>query len=186
MYSPSDFRKGLRIMVDDEPYYVVDYQHFKMGRGKANIRTKLKHLKTGAVVEKVFGTNDSFPPPDVEEKKMQYLYENVGEMTFMDSTTFEQVTVPAENLGDAKWYLLENEEYKVMFLDGEPLSVDLPASVVLQVVETEPAAKGDTVTNVTKPAKLQTGLEVKVPPFIKEGDNVKVDTRSGEYLERAN
>jgi elongation factor P len=186
MYSPSDFRKGLRILVDDEPYYVVDYQHFKMGRGKANIRTKLKHLKTGAVVEKVFGTNDSFPPPDVEEKKMQYLYENVGEMTFMDSTTFEQVTVPAENLGDAKWYLLENEEYKVMFLDGEPLSVDLPASVVLQVVETEPAAKGDTVTNVTKPAKLQTGLEVKVPPFIKEGDNVKVDTRSGEYLERAN
>lgn len=186
MYSPSDFRKGLRIMVDDQPYYVVDYQHFKMGRGKANIRTKLKHLKTGAVVEKVFGSNDSFEPPDVEEKKMQYLYENVGELTFMDSTTFEQITVPTDNLGDAKWYLLENDEYKVMFLDGEPLSVDLPASVVLEVVETEPAAKGDTVTNVTKPAKLQTGLEVKVPPFIKEGDNVKVDTRTGEYLERSN
>ncbi len=186
MYSPSDFRKGLRIVVDDQPYYVVDYQHFKMGRGKANIRTKLKHLKTGAVVEKVFGSNDSFPPPDVEEKKMQYLYENVGELTFMDSNTFEQITVPVENLGDAKWYLIENDEYKVMFLDGEPLSVDLPASVVLEVVETEPAAKGDTVTNVTKPAKLQTGLQVKVPPFVKEGDKVKVDTRSGDYLERAN
>lgn len=186
MYSPSDFRKGLRIVVDDQPYYVVDYQHFKMGRGKANIRTKLKHLKTGAVVEKVFGSNDSFPPPDVEEKKMQYLYENVGELTFMDSTTFEQITVPTENLGDARWYLILNEEYKVMFLDGEPLSVDLPASVVLEVVETEPAAKGDTVTNVTKPAKLQTGLQVKVPPFVKEGDKVKVDTRSGDYLERAN
>ncbi|MFQ5453198.1 MAG: elongation factor P [Candidatus Zixiibacteriota bacterium] len=186
MYSPSDFRKGLRILVDDQPYYVVEYQHFKMGRGKANIRTKLKHIKTGAIIEKVFSTNDSFKPPNMESKKMQYLYENMGEFAFMDSQTFEQVAIPIDNLGDARWYLLENDEYKVLFLDNEAISVELPASVILNVVETEPFSKGDTVTNVTKPAKLNTGLIVKVPPFVKEGDKVKVDTRSGEYLERAN
>ncbi len=185
MFSPSDFRKGLRILVDDQPYYVVEYQHFKMGRGKANIRTKLKHIKTGAVVEKVFSTNDSFKPPDMEDKKMQYLYENVGEFTFMDSQTFEQISIPVDSLGDAKWYLVENEEYKVLFLDNEAISIDLPASCVLEVVETEPSARGDTVSNVTKPAKLTTGLTVKVPPFVKEGDKLKVDTRTGEYLERA-
>ena len=186
MYTPSDFRKGLRIIVDDQPYYVVSYQHFKMGRGKANIRTKLKHIKSGGVVEKVFSSNDSFKPPDMEEKRMQYLYEDSDEMAFMDSSTFEQISIAVENLGDSKWYMLENEEYKVLFLDGEAISIDLPTSVILKVVETEPSAKGDTVSNVTKAAKLQTGLTVKVPPFVKEGDKVKVDTRSGEYLERAN
>lgn len=186
MYTPSDFRKGLRIIVDDQPYYVVSYQHFKMGRGKANIRTKLKHIKTGAVIEKVFSSNVSFKPPDMEEKKMQYLYENIGEFTFMDLQTFEQISIPVDSLGDAKWYLLENEEYAVLFLDNEALSVDLPTAVVLEVVETEPSARGDTVSNVTKPAKLQTGLIVKVPPFVTEGTKIKVDTRTGEYLERAN
>jgi len=186
MYSPSDFRKGLPILVDNEPYYVVSYQHFKMGRGGANIRTRLKHIKTGAVIEKVFSPNDNFKPPDIERRKMQYLYEDGGQFTFMDSQTFEQVSVPVDNLGDAKWYLLENEEYSVLFLDNQAISVDLAASVILEVIQTEPSARGDTVSNVTKPAKLQTGLEVRVPPFIKEGDKVKVDTRSGEYLERAN
>jgi elongation factor P len=186
MYSPSDFRKGLPILVDDEPYYVVSYQHFKMGRGGANIRTRLKHIKTGAVIEKVFSPNDNFKPPDIERRKMQYLYEDSGQFTFMDSQTFEQLSVPVDDLGDAKWYLLENEEYSVLFLDNQAISVDLAASVILEVTHTEPSARGDTVSNVTKPATLQTGLEVKVPPFIKEGDKVKVDTRTGEYLERAN
>ena len=186
MYSVSDFRKGLPIIVDDQPYRVVEYQHFKMGRGKANVRTKLKHIKTGAVVEKVFSSNDSFKPPDLENKKMQYLYEDSGEFTFMDSQTFEQIAVPIDNLGEAKWYLLENEEYQVMFLDNEVIDIDLPAAVVLDVVETEPSARGDTVSNVTKPATVQTGLTIKVPPFVKEGDKIKVDTRSGQYLERAN
>jgi len=186
MFSPSDFKRGLRIIVDDQPYYVVEFQHFKMGRGKANIRTKLKHIKTGAVIEKVFSSNDSFKPPDMEHRRMQYLYENGGEFSFMDSENFEQIEIPMENLGDAKWYLLENEEYKVIFLDNEAISVELPASVILTVVETEPSARGDTVSNVTKPAKLETGLQVKVPPFVKENDKVKVDTRTGDYLERAN
>lgn len=186
MYSPSDFRKGLRIVVDDQPYYIVDFQHFQMGRGRANIRTKLKHMKTGSVVEKVFGSNDMFKAPDTQERKMQYLYESAGEFSFMDSETFEQIAIPADSLGDAKWYLIENDEYRVFFLDGQPISVDLPASVILQVVYTEPVVRGDTVSNVTKPAKLTTGLEVRVPPFVKEGDFVKVDTRTGAYLERAN
>ena len=172
-------------MVDGQPYFVVTYQHFKMGRGKANIRTKLKHIKSGAVVEKVFSSNDSFKPPDLENRKMQYMYESGGEFSFMDTTTFDQITIPGDNLGDARWYLLEDEEYTISFLDNEAISAQLPASVVLLVIETEPSARGDTVSNVTKPAKLQTGLEVKVPPFVKEGDKIKVDTRTGNYLERA-
>ncbi len=186
MYTVSDFRRGLPIIVDDQPYYVVEFHHFKMGRGRANIRTKLKHIKTGAVIEKVFSSNDSFKPPDLENRKMQYLYENAGEFIFMDAQTFEQIHVAVDKLGDAKMYLLENEEYQVLFLDNEAISVDFPASVILEVVHTEPTVRGDTVSNITKPAKLQTGLEIKVPPFIKEGDRVKVDTRTGEYLERAN
>lgn len=185
MYSVSDFRRGLPIMVDNQPYFVVQYQHFKMGRGKANIRTKLKHIKSGAVVEKVFSSNDSFKPPDLENRKMQFMYESGGEFSFMDTTTFDQITIPGDNLGDARWYLLEDEEYTISFLDNEAISAQLPASVVLVVVETEPSARGDTVSNVTKPAKLQTGLEVKVPPFVKEGDKIKVDTRTGNYIERA-
>ena len=172
-------------MWDDQPYYVVEYQHFKMGRGKANIRTKLKHIKTGSVVEKVFSSNDSFKPPDIEKKKMQYMYEDGGEMSFMDSQTFDQIAIPVDSLGDAKWYLLENEEYSILFLDNEAIAADLPASVILEVVQTEPSVRGDTVSNITKPAKLQTGLEVKVPPFVKEGDKVKVDTRTNAYIERA-
>lgn len=186
MYTVSDFRRGLPIIVDDQPYYVVEFQHFQMGRGRANIRTKLKHIKTGSVVEKVFGSNDVFRPPDLENRRMQYLYENTGEVTFMDVQTFEQITVPTDSMGDAKWYILENQEYQVLFLDNQPISVELPASVILEVTETEPAVRGDTVTNVTKPATLQTGWVVQVPLFVKIGDKLKVDTRTGAYLARAN
>ncbi len=185
MYAPSDFRKGLRLIVDGQPYIIVDFQHFQMGRGRANIRTKLKHIKTGSIVEKVFGSNDNFDTPDVETKTMQFLYAGGDEYAFMDIKTFEQITIKAEILGDAKWYLIENQEYQIFFLENEPLSVDLPSSVVMKVMSTEPVARGDTVTNITKPATLQSGLIVKVPPFVKEGDSVKVDTRTNAYLERA-
>lgn len=186
MHTVSDFRRGLPILVDDQPYYVVEYQHFKMGRGKANIRTKLKHIKSGAVIERVFSSNDSFKEPNLEHRKMQYMYENGGQFEFMDSSTFDQISISADSLGEARWYLLENDEYSVLFLDNEAISVNLPASVVLEIITTEPVVRGDTVSNVTKPAKVQTGLTIKVPSFVKEGDRVKVDTRSGEYLERAN
>lgn len=186
MYTSSDFRKGLPILVDNEPYYVVNWLHIKMGRGGANVRTKLKHIVSGAVIERVFSPDESFKPPDLERRKMQYMYEDGNELAFMDAQTFDQLSIPAENLGDAKYYLLENQEYVMLFLNNKAISVDLPASVVLEVIETEPAVRGDTVSNVTKPAKLQTGLEVKVPLFVKQGDRLKVDTRTGEYLERAN
>lgn len=186
MFTPSDFRKGLRIVVEDQPWTVIDFLHIKMGRGRAKIQTKLRHIRTGAVVERVFTSGDIFTPVDLQARKMQYMYESAGDYAFMDTQTFEQVTISREGLDDAHWYLIENQEYKVMFLDSEALSVELPTSVVLEVVETEPAVRGDTVTNVTKPAKLSTGLTVKVPSFVKEGDKVRVDTRTNEYLERAN
>jgi elongation factor P len=186
MYTVSDFRRGLAITVDDQPWYVVEWNHFKMGRGRANIRTKLKHIKTGQVVERVFSSNDSFRPPDLERRTMQYLYETDSEFVFMDSRSFDQIHITGDMINESKWYLLEQQEYIILFLDNEAVNIDLPASVVLVVTETEPAVRGDTVSNVTKPAKLQTGLEVKVPLFVKEGDKVKVDTRSGAYLERAN
>jgi elongation factor P len=186
MYTSSNFRKGLPILVDGEPYYVVSYLHIKMGRGGANVRTKLKHIISGAVVEKVFSPDESFKPPDLERRKMQYMYESGDELAFMDAQTFDQYSIPAEDLGDARMYLLENQEYTMLFLNNKAISVDLPASVILEVIETEPSVRGDTVSNVTKPAKMQTGLEVKVPPFVKLGDRLKIDTRTGEYLERAN
>jgi elongation factor P len=114
------------------------------------------------------------------------MYESGDELAFMDAQTFDQYSIPAEDLGDARMYLLENQEYTMLFLNNKAISVDLPASVILEVIETEPSVRGDTVSNVTKPAKLQTGLEVKVPPFVKLGDRLKIDTRTGEYLERAN
>lgn len=186
MYSVSDFRRGLAIIVENEPFRVIEYNHFKMGRGNAKIRTKLKHIKTGAVLERVFTSNDIFKPPDLENRKMQFLYEATGELTFMDISTFDQVAIPAGNLGDARFYLVENAEYMLHFLDNEAIDIDIPASVVVEIIETEPVVRGDTVSNVTKPAKIKGGLEIRVPPFVKEGDLVKVDTRTGEYLERAN
>ncbi len=184
MYTSSDFRRGLPILVDDQPYYVISYNHFKMGRGKANVRTKLKHIKTGAVLEKVFSPTESFKRPDIITKKMQYLYADGDEYMFMDLETYDQIGITDDGIGDAKWYILEQSEYPILFLDGIAISLDLPASVILEVIETEPAARGDTVSNITKPATLKGGLEVKVPPFVKEGDKVKVDTRTGAYLER--
>ncbi len=186
MYTVSDFRRGLAIIVEDQPWYVVEYSHFKMGRGRANIRTKLKHIKTGQVIEKVFSSNDSFRPPDLERRTMQFLYQADNEYIFMDTKSFDQIHIQAESIEDTRRYLLDNQDYIIMFLDNEAVTLDLPASVVLEVVETEPAVRGDTVSNVTKPAKLQSGLEIKVPLFVKIGDKVKVDTRSGAYLERAN
>lgn len=184
MISTKDFKRGRRISIDGDPYIILEFQHSKVARGGATVRTKVKNIVTGAISEKTFNGGESFKEPDVEDRKMQYLYENGGEYTFMDSTDFEQYSLSSETLGDSRLYLKENEEYQVLMYAGNPLSVELPSSVVLQVTESEPAVKGDSVSNITKPAKLETGAEVKVPLFIKEGEYVKVDTRTGEYLER--
>ena len=186
MISPSDFRKGLKLMYEGNPYFIVDFMHVKMGRGRPHVKAKMKHLLTGQVIEKSFLTTESFDEPDLENRKMQYLYNQGNDYFFMDSTTFDQVPISAEALGDSRWYLIENQEYDVLFFEGKPISLELPASVILKVVEALPAIKGDTVTNVLKPAKVETGYEVKVPLFVKEGDKIKIDTRTGEYIERAN
>jgi len=186
MISAGDLRKNMKLMYEGGPWVVVDFLHVKMARGRPHVKAKMKNLITGNVIEKSFLTTESFDQPDLESRNMQFLYEQGDEYFFMDSKTFDQIGVKADTLGDSRWYLMENEEYSVLLYQGNPLSVDLPASVILTVTESEPAVKGDTVSNITKAATVETGLQIKVPPFVKEGDKVKIDTRTGEYIERAN
>lgn len=186
MISPNEFRKGLKMMFEGAPYVIVDFMHVKMGRGRPHVKAKMKHLITGQVIEKSFLTTETFGSPDLEMRKMQYLYAQDNEYTFMDTQTYDQVNIDAEHLGDSKWFLMENNEYDVQFFEGKPLSLELPASVVLTVIKSEPAVKGDSVSNIMKPATVETGLELKVPLFVKEGDKVRIDTRTSEYIERAN
>jgi len=186
MISAGELRKGSKLMYEGNPYYVVDFMHVKMGRGRPHVKAKMKHLLTGQVIEKSFLTTESFTQPDLENRTMQYLYSQGNEYILMDASTYDQINVEADQLGNSRWYLMENEEYSVLFFEGRPISVDLPASVKLTVTETEPAVKGDTVSNVMKPAKVETGYSVKVPLFVKVGDKIKIDTRSGQYIERAN
>ena len=184
MLSTTDFRKGLRIKVEGDIYYIVDFQHGRTAQRRAQVRTKLKNLKTGAVLERTFSAGETFEEPDYQEKTMQFLYSAGNEYHFMDSKTYDQTSMTEEQLGDSRWYLKEASEYRVMFFEGRPLSVDLPASLVLKIASTEPGIKGDSVTNLTKNATLETGLVVKVPLFINEGEHVKIDTRTKEYIER--
>ena len=186
MISASDFRKGLRILIDGEPYTIVDFSHAKMGRGRPHTKAKVKHLITGAVFEKSYLSSETFKPPDLENRKMQYLYKDADGYHFMDSKTYEQTSLSVDNLGDSRFYLKENNEYHVLFFEGKAISLEMPASVILQIIETQPGVKGDSVTNIQKPAKLETGLEIKVPLFVKEGEYIKIDTRTGNYIERAN
>ena len=186
MLSATELRKGIRILIDGEPYMVVDFSSTKMGRGRPHTKAKVRHLITGAVFERTFLSNEMFDIPDLEIKRMQYLYNDADGYHFMDSKSYEQVALTAENLGDSRYYLMENQEYPILFFEGKAISLDMPSSVILKIVDAEPAVKGDSVTNIQKVAKLETGLEVKVPLFIKVGDSVKIDTRTGEYLERAN
>jgi elongation factor P len=186
MISASDFRRGLRILVDGEPYIIVDFSHAKMGRGRPHTKAKMKHLITGSVFEKTYLSSESFKAPDLENRKMQYLYNDGDGYHFMDSSSYEQTALSEDNLGNSRYYLMENHEYSILFFEGKAISLDMPASVILTIVEAEPAVKGDSVTNIQKTVKLETGLEVKAPLFCKEGDKVKVDTRTGEYIERAN
>ena len=186
MISPNEFRKGAKLMFEGAPYVIVDFQHVKMGRGRPHVKAKMKHLITGQIIEKSFLTTENFDQPDLRVRTMQYMYVQGDEYAFMDTQTFDQITIDAVHLGDAKWYLMENNEYDVLFFEGRPLSLELPASVVLVVTQSEPAVKGDSVSNIMKPATVETGLQIKVPLFVKEGDKVRVDTRTNEYLERAN
>lgn len=184
MYSTTDFRKGLKIELDGTPYEIVDFQHFKPGKGGAMVRTKLRNILTGRTVDNTFRSGEKVGRPDMEQRDMQYLYREGEDLVFMDLVTFEQLHLADEVTGGKSGFLKEAQECRVMLYNGEPIDIEIPVSLVLKVVKTEPGAKGDTVSNVTKAAELETGLVVQVPIFVNEGDNIKVDTRSREYLGR--
>jgi len=184
LISTSDFRKGLKIEFRGDPYEIVDFLHVKMGRGGANVKTKMKNLKTGSVVEETIRSGEKFPPPELEERKMQYLYMQDGLYYFMDQETYEQLPLTTDQLGDAKLFLKENIEVKILNYKGTPLNVELPTFIELVIVQTDPGFKGDTASGGGKPAKLETGAMVRVPFHINEGDTIKVDTRTSEYIER--
>jgi elongation factor P len=185
LISTSDFRKGLKVEFKGEPCEIIDFQHVKMGRGGAIIRTKLKSLRTGSVLEETFRSGEKLETPKLEEKKMQYLYKQDGMYYFMDEETYEQLPLTAEQLGDAKKFLKENMVIDMLYWRESPLSVELPTFVELLVVKTDPAGfKGDTASAGSKPATLETGAVVKVPFHINEGDTIRVDTRTAEYIEK--
>lgn len=185
MISAGDFRKGITFQIDGDPYVVVDFQHVKPGKGAAFVRTKHKNIITGAIREDAFNPNDKFDRAHIETKQMQYLYTDGELYYFMDGETFEQVPISHEMVEEAILYIRENDEATIKFYNDAPFLVEAPNFVNLTVVETEPGVKGDTATNVTKEAKVETGAVVHVPIFIEEGEIIQIDTRSGEYLGRA-
>lgn len=184
MYQASDLRKGLRIKIDGDPHIVTEFNFVKPGKGQALYRCKLKNMISGAQFERTFRSVDVFEPADLQEKNMQYLYQEEGKYCFMDNETFEQFYLTQEQVGEARNYLIENIEAEVLFFGERPLDITLPNSVDLIVTQAEPWAKGDSVSGNTKPVTLQTGYVIQVPPFIEEGEKIRVDTRTGEYLTR--
>ena len=184
MISTSDFRKGMKIVYKGEPCEIVDFQHVKMGRGGAVVRTKMKSLKSGNVLEDTFRSGEKFDRPELEEKSMQYLYFQDGLYYFMDTESYEQVPFNENQLGDSRLFLKENTVATVLYYRGAPIGIELPTFVELQIAETEPGFKGDTAAGGYKPAKLETGATIKVPFHINIGDVIRVDTRTGDYVER--
>jgi elongation factor P len=182
----SDIRKGLKMMVDGKPYTVVDFQFVKPGKGQAFTRVKVKSLVDGAVLERTYKSGEKIEKADVEDRAMQYIYPEDGNFVFMDESSGEQITVPGEKMeDDAKW-LSDGMTVDVTLWNGQPIGINIPGSVVLQIVASEPGIKGDTASGATKPATLSTGAVVQVPLFINEGEWIKVDTVGGKYMERVN
>ncbi len=185
MIGISDFKNGTIFENEGTVYQVVWFQHHKPGKGGAVMRTKIRNVRTGAITEQTFKSGEKFKEVDMSRRKKQYLYSDGEKYTFMDQETFDQIEVTKEKLGDAVNYLKENMEVESLYLEDEFLGLDMPASVLLKVTYTVPGIKGDSVSNTTKPATVETGIELLVPLFIKEGDTIKVDTRTGDYVERA-
>jgi elongation factor P len=183
--STSDFRNGLAIELGGQMFRVVEFQHVKPGKGGAFVRTRLKNVETGAVVDKTFRAGEKVEEVLLEHRRMQYLYRDDDNFVLMDLESYEQVTAGPGVVGDAASYLVENQEFSVFMRNGRPVTIELPAAVEIQVTGAEPWLKGDTTGASTKPVTLETGLVVQVPLFIEEGDILKVDTRSGKYIERA-
>ena len=185
MIYASDFRKGITFEINGEPHVVLDFQHVKPGKGAAFVRTKYRNILTGATREEAFNPDDKFPKAHIDTKVMQYLYNDGDLYYFMDLESYEQLPINKSVLGDNFKFVKENMECKVLSYKGSVFGVEPPFFVELQVTKTDPGFKGDTATNATKPATLETGAEIKVPLFIDEGEMIRVDTRTGEYMERA-
>ena len=185
MISAGDFRNGITFELDGNVVQVIEFQHVKPGKGAAFVRTKYKNVITGAVVERSFNPTDKYPTAYIERKDMQYLYSDGDLYYFMDMETYEQQPIDSSKLGPAFQFVKENMEVKVLSYKGNVFGVEPPNFVELEVPETDPGFKGDTATNATKPATLETGAEIKVPLFINQGDMIRIDTRTGEYMERA-
>lgn len=184
MITAGDFRNGVTFELDGQVFQVVEFQHVKPGKGAAFVRTKLKNVITGATIERTFNPSDKMPKAQIERKEMQYLYRDGDLYYFMDMETYEQLPLNADKLGNALDYVKENMMVKVLSFKGSVFGIEPPTFVELKVIETEPGFRGDTATNATKPAKVETGALIKVPLFVNEGDVIRVDTRTGEYMER--
>ncbi len=184
MVSPNEFRNGMTIEWEGEPYIVLQYQQTQLGRGDTFFRTKLKHLRSGAIVEQKFRDKDRFPRVRIDKVPMQYLYSDGERHIFMDSQSYDQMPLDGDQLGDALQYLKENTPLDVLMYEGRPLGVELPTTVDLKVTQTAPGFRGDTAAGGGKPATVETGLTLNVPFFINEGDVIRVDTRNGAYVER--
>ncbi len=183
MISTSDFKNGMTIELDNQLYKILYFQHVKPGKGGAFVRTKLKDLNTGTIIDKTFRAGEKMEQAILETKRMQYLYKD-QHYNFMDTRTYEQIQLSEKMLEDQKDYLLENMELVVIFYKGKPISIDLPITIEIKVIKTEPGIKGDTISSNFKPAVIETGAKVMVPLFINTGDVIKIDTRNGEYLTR--
>ncbi len=184
MISPNDFSTGLTIELEGDPYEILEFQHSKSGRGQAFVRTKLRNLKNKRVINKTFRAGDKIERAHIEERQVQYLYRDRGRYFFMDKETYEQTSLPEETVGEKNKFLKENMDLKLQLHARKVIGVMLPTFVELEVTETDPGVRGDTASGGSKPATLETGAVVQVPLFVERGDVIKVDTRSGEYVER--
>ena len=182
--STAEFRNGLKIEIDGEPYVIVEFQHVKPGKGGAFVRTKIKSLRTGNVIDRTYRSGEKVDLPELEEKTMQYLYAADKDRVFMDTTNYEQISLSEQQLGNSISYLKENMEIKVLYYKGKPINIDVPMFVELVITKTDPGVRGDTASGGSKPATLETGAVVKVPFYLNEGDVIKIDTRTETFIER--
>ncbi len=185
MISAGDFKKGITVEIDGGVWAVVDFQHVKPGKGAAFVRTKIKNIMTGSVLERTFNPSEKMPKAHIETKEMQYLYSDGDFYHFMDTESYEQIALNHEQVEDAIPFVKENSNVTVRFFKNDPFSVEAPNFVELEITQTDPGFKGDTATNVTKPATTETGYVAQVPLFIETGDRIRIDTRTGDYMERA-
>ena len=183
-YSTNEFRSGLKIMLDGDPYTIVENEFVKPGKGQAMYKCRIKNMILGTTMEKTFRAVDKIDQPNIESKTLAYSYQEGDKYVFMDNKTYEQVELHENVLGDQRYFLLPDLECEVLFFNGRAMTVTLPAFVIKEITDTEPGARGNTATNVLKPAKIDTGFEIGVPIFINQGDAIRIDTRTGKYVER--